>query len=82
MASMVEIQPMIEAAIRGALAAQSGGGGGGGSKGHLDERHFRRVEKFDGAESKWREWAFTFKTQVGSVNPTTRDYLEQIQKHP
>ena len=73
---------MIEAAVRGALTAKASGGGGGGGRGHLDERHFRRMDKFDGAESKWREWAFQFKTQVGSVNPGTRELLEEIQKHP
>ncbi len=73
---------MIEAAVRGALTAEASGGGGGGGHGHLEERHFRRMNKFDGAESKWREWAFQFKTQVGSVNPGAREFLEQIQKHP
>ncbi len=38
--------------------------------------------KFDGAESKWREWALQFKTQIGSVNPGTRELLEEIQKNP
>ena len=29
-----------------------------------------------------RQQAFQFKTQVGSVNPGTRELLEEIQKHP
>ena len=48
----------------------------------MDERHFRRMDKFDGTESKWCELAFQFKTQVGSVNPGARELLEKIQEHP
>ena len=79
-----DIQAMIEAAVRGALlgqhAAQREGSGGGA--GHLDERHFRRMEKFEGAEGKWKEWSFQLKTQVGSVNLKTRELLDEIQRHP
>ena len=82
---------MIEAAVRGALTGQQtamreGGSGGGGGRdhggvGHLDERHFRRMEKFDGSESKWKEWSFQLKTSLGAVNPKTRDLLEDIHRH-
>jgi hypothetical protein len=47
----------------------------------LDERFFRRVDKFDGsAKLNWREFAFQFKTAVGMANPKARSYLEEIQK--
>ncbi len=52
-----DVQALIEAAVRGALA----GGVGpdrdarAGGSGHLYERHFRRMDKFDGAEAKWKE---------------------------
>ena len=78
----VDIQALIEAAARGAFA----GGVGrdrdvrAGGSGYLDERHFRRMDKFDGAEAKWKEWAFQLKTLVGTVNSKTRDLLEEIQK--
>ena len=50
--------------------------------GHLDERHFRRVDKFVGDPTKWREWAFQFKTAVGALSPKARELLEEIQKFP
>ena len=47
----------------------------------MDERHFRRMEKFDGSEIKWTEWSFQMKTSLGAVNPKTRDLLEDIHRH-
>jgi hypothetical protein len=41
----------------------------------LDERHFRRIDKFDGVESKWKEWAFQMKTAIAMVNPKVRVLL-------
>jgi hypothetical protein len=47
----------------------------------LDERHFRRFDKYDGAaKTNWRECAFQFKVAVGMVNPKARSPLEDIQK--
>ena len=69
---MEQVTAMIEAAIKGALAKNR-------DNSHLDERHFRRVEKFGGEPSKWREWAFQFKTAVGGANAGVRDVLDQIQ---
>ena len=48
----------------------------------MDERHFRRIDKFDGVESKWKEWSFQMKTAIASVNPKVRALLEEIQKDP
>jgi hypothetical protein len=79
MVSMAEVTSMIEAAVKGALAHAARKDH---SAGHLDERHFRRVDKFSGDPIKWREWAFQFKTAVGAVNNKTRELLEEIQKFP
>ena len=48
----------------------------------MDERHFRRIDKFDGAESKWKEWSFQMKTAIATINPKVRGLLEEIQKDP
>ena len=48
----------------------------------MDERHFRRIDKFDGAESKWKEWSFQMKTTIATINPGVRGLLEEIQKDP
>ena len=77
MVSMSEVTNMIEAAVKGALAHAARKDH---SAGHLDERHFRRMDKFSGDPIKWREWAFQFKTAVGAVNNKTREFLEEIQK--
>ncbi len=71
--TMAEIQQLIEAAVKGAIA------GGRKERGaSLDERHFRRVDKLDGRN--WKEFAFQYKTAVGSANPKIRNFLEEIQK--
>ena len=33
----------------------------------LDEKHFRRIEKFTGEPGKWEEWLFALCVAVGSV---------------
>ena len=81
MISLADLQTLVDTAVRAAVQGVAGGGAHGG--GHrLDERHFRRMDKFDGVDAKWKEWTFVFKTQIGMVNPTAREYLEEIQKHP
>ena len=80
--SPADIQAMIESAVKGALRAHEEARSGVVStkKGsHLDERHFRRMEKFEGVEAKWKEWSFQLKTQVGAVSRPTRGLLDEIQ---
>jgi hypothetical protein len=77
-----DITRIVEIAVRSAMAAQRPvGAGAGDAKGHLDERYFRRVEKFDGtSKTNWREFSFQFKVAVGMANPRARGFLEEIQK--
>ncbi len=91
MLSAADIQAMIEAAVRGTLQGQAAAvpqqqpaheDRGTGQSGHLEERHFRRVDKFDGTESKWKEWSFQMKTALVTINPRVRGLLEEIQKDP
>ena len=72
-----DIRTMIEAAVKGAL---QGSRENRQDAGRLDERFFRRVEKFDGAEGRWKEWSFQFKTQLGAASKLTKDRLDDIQK--
>ena len=74
---MEQITAMIEAAIKGALSAEK-------TKPEihsLDERHFRRIEKFNGEMGKWREWSFQPKTAMGAVNRDVREVLDRIQNY-
>jgi hypothetical protein len=75
---------LVRITVESALAASRSvptTSGGGVEKTRLDERFFRRVEKFDGSgKSSWREFSFQFKVAVGMANPKARSYLEEIQK--
>ena len=71
--SIGDLQVLIEASVKAALAGQKSA-----AAGRLDERHFRRMDKLDG--KNWKEFSFQFKTAVGSVNTTMRGYLDEIQK--
>jgi hypothetical protein len=79
-----DLAKLVDAAVKGAIAGQKAAGGVGGISvqggGHLDERYFRRMDKFDGVKGSWREFAFQFKVAVGMVNPKARTLLEEIQK--
>ena len=72
-----DIRTMIEAAVKGAL---QGSRENRQDAGRLDERFFRRVEKFDGAEGRWKEWSFQFTSQLGAASKLTRFRLDDIQK--
>jgi hypothetical protein len=76
--SKEDLAALMEAAVKAAMAAVDGSREK--SSGRLDERHFRRVEKYDGTEGKWKEWSFLFKTQVGAANKTARSLLDEAQK--
>jgi hypothetical protein len=76
--SKEDLAVLMEAAVKAAMAAVDGSREK--TSGRLDERHFRRVEKYDGNEAKWKEWSFTFKTQVGAANKTARNLLDEVQK--
>ena len=34
----------------------------------LEEKYFRRMEKYGGEEGKWQEWVFNLLVQVGQVS--------------
>jgi hypothetical protein len=81
MMSPEELAQLVAVAVQSAVAATRPVPTGSPEKNRLDERYFRRVEKFDGtAKSNWREFAFQFKVAVGMANPKARSYLEEIQK--
>jgi hypothetical protein len=76
-----DIVALVKVAVEGALASARAVPNGGGGGGRLDEKYFRRVDKFDGqGKHSWREFSFQFKTAVGMGNPKARSFLEEIQK--
>ncbi len=72
---------LIDAAVRAALAAARAYGGGAAvrePRASLDERHFRRCDKFE--RHKLDGVLFQFRTAVGSANPKIRKIMEEIAK--
>ena len=63
-------------------AASSGfqPGGGGMSNVRLDERNFRRCEKFNNKPESWREWAKHFISAVRECDASFSDYMTMIEK--
>jgi hypothetical protein len=54
----------------------------GGGKKKLDERYFRRIDKFLGDEKTWKEWHFQMKAAVRSTDKNTADILDWVEKNP
>jgi hypothetical protein len=54
----------------------------GNSKKKLDERYFRRIEKFAGDEKIWKEWHFQLKAAIRSTDRHTADVIDWIEKNP
>ena len=88
-----QLTSIVAMAVQQALAAQAlvaqsetrGHGGGGGTTARnerkvLEEREFRRMEKFAGGEDAWREWEFDFRTAVRACSTHTANAMEQAEK--
>ena len=68
--------------------AQSYKGGGGQGKGtekggkwqELDERQFRRVDKFKGEKDKYKSWLYEVLTGIGRVNSQLQTDLKELLK--
>ena len=76
--------------VMGVAASYKGGkgkGGGSGGKGvghwqELDERQFRRVDKFKGEKDKYKSWLYEVLTGVGRVNPELgREVKDLLKKY-
>ena len=47
----------------------------------LDEKHFRRVDKYDGTESKWAEWLFNFTVAISRASNSCWVAIEHVIKN-
>ena len=52
--------------------------GGNGGKIILEEKHFRRMEKYDGGEGKWDKWWFDLTTVIGGVDQELERVLVEV----
>jgi hypothetical protein len=63
------------------LAKQmQGKGGGGGHRAVLDERSFRRLEKFTNKESDWEAWQANVEVAISAVHWPTAKLMEDVAK--
>ena len=78
----------MHAFVMGIASQYKGGKGKGGSAGgkgsgywqELDERQFRRVDKFKGDKDKYKSWLYEVQTGVGRVNPELGKELKELLK--
>ena len=47
---------------------------------NIEDKHYRRMEKFAGAAGTWGEWSFNFVTTTEGINPRVGRVLEDIGK--
>ena len=52
-----------------------------GPRGHkiLSAKDFSKLEKFEGQDERFGEWAFVFRTIVGSLSPKMQRVLEAVE---
>jgi hypothetical protein len=73
---------MVVAAVLQKLEEQKVFNGGGQSKGKrlLDERNFRRIDKYDGNEKGWKDWCFQFKAAMRATDKFAVNVMEYVEK--
>ena len=66
--------------MQGEMGSSGGGIGGRGERPqvHLDEKYFRRVDKFDGDPSKYRGWIFELVVALGQVDGDLQKVVERL----
>ena len=63
--------------------AEGKGFGKGGYQSLMDEKHFRRVDKFEGNPAKFKSWMFDLLTACEYVDPSlARDLKLQTKERP
>jgi hypothetical protein len=78
--SREDLQIIVETAVRAALSAKAENDGKGVEKsGRLDERYFRRMDKYNGGTG-WKEFSFQFRTAAGAASDKIRVALDEIVK--
>ena len=71
LASMQQQQTQVLMDMLKEFKANHGGGSGHGGHGggrYLDEQRFREVGKFEGDETRWKEFALKFKATIKEVS--------------
>ena len=81
------MQALVEG-LRGVGPTTSAAGASGVAVGDkkkreaLDERHFRRMEKFGNNEAEWRNWSWAFRTALGKAEPGIAEIVDWMERAP
>ena len=46
----------------------------------IEEKNYRRMEKYSGAPGTWSEWSFDFVTTTQGINPEVGTVIEQMSR--
>jgi hypothetical protein len=79
MATADDIARIVAAVIK-EIGQQGAGATQGGSRRKLDERHFRRIEKFAGDDKSWKEWNFQMKAAVRGADRLASEMMDFVEK--
>ena len=74
--TMEDLERTVATAVTAAMAARSGSEK---TKKSLDEKHFRRVDKFSSVTG-WKEFAFQLRTAMETADEAVREILDEITK--
>ena len=74
--TMEDLERIVAMAVKAALAAKTGTEK---TKRSLDEKDFCRVDKFSSGTG-WKEFAFQFRTAMGTADEVVREILNEIIK--
>ena len=74
--TMDDLERIVATAVTAALAAKTGSEK---TKRSLDEKHFRRVDKFSRGTG-WKAFAFQFRTAMGTADEVVHEILDEIIK--
>ena len=47
---------------------------------HMDEKHFRRIDKFNQGDNEWQEFCFDVMVTTKSINPELASEMERLTK--
>ena len=72
--------PEMKGLIKGLVKQMQGKGGGGGHRAVLDERNFRRLEKFTNKQSDWEAWQANVEVAISAVHWPTAKLMEEVAK--
>ena len=76
-----QLMAFVEAAVQQRLAAAGFGGGtndraGGFGRRRIQEKDFRRVDKFSGGEDEWKAWEFDSKVSARAADAILVEAME------